>query len=50
MKIYTILFISMLLLMSCHRQPQAGERPILTVTLGTPSLLHRSKLAGEHFR
>lgn len=49
MKQYTILFISMLLLMSCHRQPQAGERPILTVTL-EPLRYFTEAIAGEHFK
>lgn len=49
MKRYVILLISMLLLMSCHRQPQSGERPILTVTL-EPLRYFTEAIAGEHFK
>lgn len=49
MKQYVILLLGMLLLMSCHRQPQSGERPVLTVTL-EPLRYFTEAIAGEHFK
>lgn len=49
MKQYAILLLSILLLTSCHKQPQAGEQPILTVTL-EPLRYFTEAIAGEHFK
>lgn len=49
MRQYAILLIGTLLLASCHRQPQAVEQPVLTVTL-EPLRYFTEAIAGEHFK